>query len=156
MGVVKRSTRAPALIENINRLCLVLALAPLSGCLNAEAMIQSRRVTTVRQSLVEVDLGEVCVTLPRPAKGANVAEFRVHAFGRVSDRDRDHVVQAIETHGPELRHRLLLAVRQLSMEHFEEPDLQTLRTQIIEVVNGAILEEPLQSVGFYSLTYSNI
>jgi hypothetical protein len=135
--------------------CLPAIGLLLSGCFDAEAMIDARRKIAILARLEEVDLGEFRLTLPRPAQSADMAEIQFHAFGQVANRDLDKVTEALETHGPELRHRLLLAARQLELENIEDPQLDLLRSQIAAVINETLPGEPLQSVGFYRFGYYN-
>jgi len=134
---------------------LPLALLPVTGCFDAEAMVNARRKVAILARLEEVDLGKFRLTLPRPAQSDSMAEIQFHAFGQVANRDLEKVNMALETHGTELRHRLLLAARQLDMKDIEDPRLDLLRTQIATVVNETLPGKPLQSVGFYRFAYHN-
>jgi len=134
---------------------LALACLLLSGCFDAEALIESRRAVAIRTRLEEVDLGKFRLTLPRPVQSTEMAEIEFHAFGQVANRDLKRVTEALETHGPELRHRLLLAARELRLADIQDPQLALLRTQITAVVNESLEGDPLQSVGFYQFGYYN-
>jgi hypothetical protein len=118
-------------------------------------MIDARRKIAILARLEEVDLGEFRLTLPRPVQSADMAEIQFHAFGQVANRDLVKVTEALETHGTELRHRLLLAARQLELENIEDPQLDLLRSQIAAVINETLPGKPLQSVGFYRFAYHN-
>ena len=148
--MVNCSCKVATLLSTISW-CVVLV-----GCFNAEAMVEARRAVAIKARLEEVDLGEFRVTLPRPPQSNEVAEIQFHAFGHVANRDLRVVQEALEEHGPEFRHRLLLATRQLGMREIEDPYLQSLRRQIAEVVNETLPGEPLQSVGFYRFSFSNL
>lgn len=132
---------------------VLLACALLSGCFDADAMIASRREVAILARLEEVDLGKFRLTLPRPVQESDMAEIQFHAFGQVANRDLKQVTKALETHGPELRHRLLLAARQLDLHDIENARLDMLRNEIAEVINETLPGEPLQSVGFYKFAY---
>lgn len=119
-------------------------------------MIAARRAIAIRARLEEVDLGEFRISLPRPAETTEGSEIFFHAFGQVANRDMDKVLEALETHGPELRHRLLLAARDMTMEDIQDPPLTELRSHIAEVVNEKLSGELLQSVGFYKFGFSNL
>ncbi|MCA9229065.1 MAG: flagellar basal body-associated FliL family protein [Planctomycetales bacterium] len=136
--------------------CLVLAILLCEGCFNAEALIESRRAFAIRARLEEVDLGKFVITLPQPADTVEAAEIYFHVFGQVANRDVHKVEELLISLGPELRHRLLLATRQLTVEDIQDPPLTALRTRIAEVVNETLPDEPLQSVGFYQFRYSNL
>jgi len=139
----------------VKTLCLLVVAISSAGCFDAEALVHSRQKMAVLARLEEIDLGEFRVTLPKPAAGASIAELRFHVFGRVANSDLDRVQKALENQGPQFRHELLLAVRQLQVSDLEDPQLQTLRSHIENVMNDALSGEPLQSVGFYSFAYAN-
>jgi len=118
-------------------------------------MIDARRKVAILARLEEVDLGKFRLTLSHPPQSVEMAEIQFHAFGQVANRDLDQVTDALETYGPELRHRLLLAARQLQLKDLEDAQLKLLRTQIATVFNETLPGEPLQSVGFYQFRYYN-
>jgi len=138
------------LAHGVPAACLLL-----SGCFDADAMIESRRKIAILARLEEVDLGKFRLTLPRPVESADMAEIQFHAFGQVANRDLDKVSEALQTHGPELRHRLLIAARQLEFENIEDPQLDLLGSQIATLINETLPGDPLQSVGFYRFAYHN-
>lgn len=136
--------------------CALLLIWPwLLGCFDSQAMIEARRKVAVLARLEEIDLGEYRLTLPTPIQSNEMTEIEFHAFGQVANRDLDMVAHSLEEHGPELRHRLLLAARQLDLQDLEQADLDLLRNQIAEVINETLPGEPLQSVGFYQFHYYN-
>ena len=118
-------------------------------------MIEARRRVAILARLEEVDLGKFRLTLSQPTQTTEMAEIEFHAFGKVANRDLDQVTEALETYGPELRNRLLLAARQLELKDIEEAHLDLLRTQITDVINETLPGKPLQSVGFYRFGYYN-
>jgi len=139
----------------------MLAVAPLvclglSGCFNAEAMIEKRRAIAILTRLEEIDLGHFHISVPRPTDEVAAAEIHFHAFGQVENRDLKLVQASLKKYGPELRHRLLLASRALTMADLEDPQLTHLRKNIVSVVNENLEDDPLQSVGFYRFEYSNL
>ena len=134
---------------------LPLACLLLVGCFDSQAMIDARRQVAILARLEEVDLGKYRLTLSQPVQTTEMAEVEFHAFGQVANRDHDKVIDALETHGPELRHRLLLAARQLNLQDIEDPSLELLREKIAVVVNETIPGEPVQNVGFYRFGYYN-
>ena len=137
------------------RFCWPLFCLPLAGCFDVDAMLDARRQVAILSRLEEVDLGTFRLTLPRPAQSTQMAEIQFHAFGQVANRDLGDVTKALETHGTELRHRLLLAARQLDLQDIEQAELDLLRNQIATVFNETLPSEPLQSVGFYRFEYYN-
>ena len=132
--------------------CMATVCAPLAGCFNAESMIESRRAGALS---VEVDLGKFRISLPQPAETTAVAEIQFHAFGQVAHRNLNFVEESLEKNGPEIRHRLLLATRQLKPHEIEDPGLVSLRLHIASVLNELLPDEPLQTVGFYHFRFSN-
>lgn len=139
------------------KLCLLCALAGLSvtGCFDADAMIAERRKVAILARLEEVDLGEFRLTLPRPVQTNDMAEIQFQVFGQVANRDLEEVTEALEMYGPELRHRILLAARQLQLEDMEDAELALLRSEITTVVNETIPGEPVHSIGVKELSYYN-
>ncbi len=135
---------------------LVVASAFLVGCFDAESLIEERRAIAMRNRLEEVDLGKFRVSLPQPPKTVEAAEIFFHVFGQVANRDMDQVQKSLDMLGPEFRHRLLMAVRQLALKDIQDPPLTALRKQIVDMVNETLPGEPLQSVGFYQFGYSNL
>ena len=127
-----------------------------SGCFNAEAMIEKRRAIAILTRLEEIDLGEFHVAVPLPSEQVAVAEVYFHAFGQVENRDLKKVQATLEDYGPELRHHLLLASRELSMEDLQDPKLARLRESIATVINQNLEGDPVQSIGFYKFRYSNL
>ena len=150
-------THQPKTVAFSKALTLVLPALSifLGGCFNSEAMIDARRKVAILARLEEVDLGKFRLTLSRPVQSDDMAEIQFHAFGQVANRDLKQVNEALETYGPELRHRLLLATRKLKLKDIEDAELDLLRTQIADVVNETLPGEPLQSVGFYQFSYYN-
>jgi len=128
----------------------------LVGCFDANSLIKERRAIAMRDRLEEVDLGKFRVTLPQPSDTVETAEIFFHVFGQVANRDMDEVQESLEKLGPEFRHRLLLAVRQLNIKDIQDPPLTALRNQIADMVNETMPDEPMQSVGFYQFGYSNL
>jgi hypothetical protein len=132
-------------------LSLLLAAAPLAfGCYNAEALRKSRSEAAKVISMEEIDLGEFAISLPHLLGNAEDSMVEFHVFGRVESRDRAKVARTLETRGPELRSRMLIAVRSLSDADFDEPKLTKLRQSIADVVNGALQEKLVKKVGFYN------
>ncbi len=134
---------------------LLLALLTSVGCFNADAMIEARRVIASRTQLEEVDLGKFRVTLPHAVERTESAELHFHVFGEVTNRDLDKVEEALKKKGPEIRHRMLIVARLMTIEDLEDPKLTALRGSIAKVVNESLEGEPLQSVGFYRFGYMN-
>ena len=125
------------------------------GCIDADAMIESRRDVAIRTQLKEVDLGKFRVTLPQAVERTDSAELHFHVFGQVTNRDLENVEEALKKKGPEIRHRMLIVARLMTIEDLEDPKLTALRGSIAKVVNESLEGEPVQSVGFYRFGYMN-
>lgn len=126
------------------------------GCFNANAMIEKRRAIAILTRLEEVDLGEFRISIPRPSDEVAAAEIIFHAFGQVKNRDLKLVQSSLEIPSPDLRHRLLIASRSLSIQDLEDPKLSQLRENIASVINEDFEDDPVQSVGFYKFLYSDL
>ena len=134
---------------------LLLALLTSVGCFNADAMIEARRIIASRTQLEEVDLGKFRVTLPHAVERTESSELHFHVFGEVTNRDLDKVEETLKKKGPEIRHRMLIVARLMTIEDLEDPKLTALRGSIAKVVNESLEGEPVQSVGFYRFGYMN-
>ncbi len=134
-------------------IALLLASLTSVGCIDADAMIESRRVIAIRTRLKEVDLGMFRVTLPHAVERTDSAELHFHVFGQVANHDLDNVEEALKKKGPEIRHRMLIVARLMTIEDLEDPKLTALRGSIAKVVNESLEGEPVQSVGFYRFGY---
>jgi len=102
----------------------------------------------------EIEIGAFRITLPRAegARSGGVVEFQV--FGQVPARERDKVAKALTLNAPELRYRVVLAVRSLSHAELEEPNLHTLRASIAKLANAALEEKVIRNVGFYQFSFT--
>jgi hypothetical protein len=129
------------------------AMAALVGCYDAEALQHARHEETTLAKLAEVDLGAFHVTLPQATSEAGGCVVDFHAFGRVAHRDHAKVAQELAARRPELRSRMLLAMRGLTAQELEEPTLASLRDAIAGAINGALDKETVKNVGFYSFSY---
>lgn len=129
------------------------AAATSVGCVDAERLTEARRNKAHGYQLAEVDLGKYHVPLPQlpNVPGGGVVDF--HAFGQVTNRHKKAIEQQLELRGPELRHRILLAVRELDQSQIDQPELTSLRTVVAEAVNGMLDEAQLEGVGFYAVSY---
>ena len=112
-------------------------------------MIASRQNLAQLSHLEEVDLGSFLVTLPNQSHSISSMVVDFHAFGRVTHDNYKKVSKIVEQRGPELKHRMLIAVRELKPQQLQEPDLDTLRTNIEQVVNKTLADHPLRAIGFY-------
>ena len=134
---------------------LLCALLPSVGCFNADALIEARRMIAMRTRLEEIDLGKFRVTLPHAAERTESAELHFHVFGQVANRDLGKVKAALKKYKPEIRHRMLIAARLMTVEQLEDPQLTALRQSIAEVLNESLEGDLVQSIGFYRFGYMN-
>jgi flagellar basal body-associated protein FliL len=138
-------------------LAIALLTAPaLAGCYNAEALHKERQEADTAISLEEVDLGAFRITLPHILGDASDSVVDFHAFGQVALRDKKETEHELESRGPELRSRMLVAIRALNDSHLEEPKLSTLRKNIADVINGALDRKVVKQVGFYRFTFTTM
>jgi hypothetical protein len=137
--------------------CLLACSLPgmLSGCFNADAMLESRLKNARLTTLEEVELGEFQVTLPQLPDSSATTVVDFHAFAHVANRDVSKVTEMIEQRSPELRHNMLIAVRNLNLEELEEPSLDTLKKDIEQVANDSLAGTPLRAIGFYRFSMSS-
>jgi hypothetical protein len=145
----------PANSGPMRRLALLAAGAiMLTGCVDAEALREARNKERNKSRLVEVDLGAFRVALPHKPGEPPSGLIDFHAFGEVKLADRKALAKALEDHAPELRARMLVAIRSLSDQEIEDPQLSALRTGIAEVVNGGRQTKLVENVGFYRFSYT--
>ena len=147
----------PVELRNHRSVWVACGLACLitSGCFNAQSLIDAHRADAINARLGEIDLGKFHISLPKPVHTMDVAEIHFHIFGQVANRDFKKVEESLEEKGIELRHRMLMATRQMDPELIQDPDLDSLRAHIVKVFNEILPGEPLQSIGFYSFSYTN-
>jgi flagellar basal body-associated protein FliL len=140
----------------VERALAALALLVAPGCFDRSALEQAQQQETDLVRAAEIELGEFRITLPHEpgTRARGVVEFK--AFGRVAARDRDKVAKALAMTGPELRYRVLMAVRALTPKQLEEPTLQTLRGQLVKLANASLDKQVITSVGFYKFTFNTL
>ncbi len=134
----------------------LLATIAMTGCYDAEALRKQQQAAAANLGLEELDLGAFRITLPHILGDAADSTIDFHAFGQIALRDRQEVAAALETRGPELRSRMLLSIRGMRADTFEEPKLNALRKNIAEVVNAALEKKAVKNVGFYSFTFTTM
>lgn len=133
--------------------CYGLCVIAMSGCYDAEALLEQRRIAAIQQRLEEVDLGEYRVTLP-PAEGTSThGVVAFHAFGQVANQDLERLEASLAGRGPELDHQVLLAVRGLALEDIEDPELTALRRAIQQAANHPFDKPLVQQIGFYKFNF---
>ena len=133
---------------------LLIALLPLlAGCYDAAVLRQERNDAAEVLRMEEIDLGEFSITLPHILGEATDYLVDFHVFGYVKSGDREKVAHALALRGPELRSRMLVKIRSLDDDDFDEPKLSKLRQSVAEVINDAVKEHVVQRVGFYHYAF---
>jgi hypothetical protein len=132
----------------------MLSCAGVAGCFDAEGLIESRRQQVMQKQLAEVDLGTFRVVLPRLPGENRGGVISFHAFGKVANADRSTVDHNMEIQGPELKHNMLMTVRETTAEELREPQLEILRQRVASVINNTLHGDLVQAVGFHSFSYS--
>lgn len=128
---------------------LIAAAGLLTGCLDAETLRQAREKAQENFQLAEVDLGAFSIALPHKPGAKDQGAVDFHAFGEVTRNERDELVATLAARAPQLRAKMLLAIRSLPPQQFEDPDLDALRAGIARVVNEVAEEQVVKNVGFY-------
>lgn len=121
----------------------------LPGCLDAETLRHARDKAQESAQLAEVDLGAFSIALPHKPGEPSHGVIDFHAFGEVTRHDHDELATLLESRAPKLRAKMLLAIRSLAPQQFEEPNLKALRTNIAAVVNEVAEDTLVKNVGFY-------
>lgn len=134
----------------------VCCCAAASGCFDAESLTQAKLKEAARLRLEDVDLGKYRITLPRRPGANNGGVIQFHVFGQVANRDRKGVEKELRAETAEIRHHLLVAVRQLTPSDLIEPDLMALRNSIAAVMNSALEGDPVRGIGFYQLRFNTL
>jgi len=130
-------------------LCLAFSLC--AGCYDGDALINEVRSAALRTRLVEVDLGSYRTTMPRKRHESEATEIQLHIFGTVPRYRIPEIEKQLQSDGYRLRHETLAAVRESTAEELAEPNLTALRTRLEEVLNAALPDAPVKSVGFYEV-----
>ena len=130
----------------------VLAVGLSTGCYDSQRLLHEARSTAPTTRLAEVDLGRFQTTLPRDKKTNSFTELNVHLFATVPRSRVATVKGQLQAEEYRLRHNLLAAVRNATPEELSEPSLAQLRERIERVMNEALTDRPVKSVGFYQIT----
>jgi hypothetical protein len=130
---------------------LLLSLALLTGCYDGEALINKARSAAQRTRLAEIDLGTFRTTMPTDAETSSLTELVLHLFGTVPRYRVPMIERQLMAEDYRIRHEMISAVRQASVEELAEPNLTQLRERIEKVVNGILEESPVDAIGFYSM-----
>ncbi len=135
--------------------CVLLGLAMiaplLTGCYDGSALVEEVRRKAIRTRLVEVDLGEFRVTMPRDERTSVMTEVDIHLFGEaprylVSDLEEELVEKQYLVHD-----RAIITLRELDPRELVDPDLIALRSRLLESMNEVLTSTKISSVGFYDM-----
>ena len=132
-----------------------MLLGSMAGCFNADAMLETRFKNARLSTLEEVELGHFQVTLPQLGQSIVATVIDFHAFARVANRDVSEVTKTLKRRGPEIRHNMLMAIRNLKLEELEETSLDSLKSDIEHVANESFEGTPLRGVGFYQFSLAS-
>jgi hypothetical protein len=129
----------------------MLELGLSTGCYDGELLLREARSTAHSTRMAEVDLGKFLTTLPRDRKDDSFTELDVHLFATVPRSRVTSVKRQLKAEQYRLRHDLLAAVRGATAEELAEPSLARLRERIERVMNDALSDHPVKSIGFYQI-----
>lgn len=129
-------------------LAVCLLMLPAAGCFNAQALAEANSKSTDGQKLDRFDLGAFRITMPHLSGEGGACAVEFHAFGRVERRYRSEATKALKIHGPEIRAEIITSTRTLDRAALDDPALKAVREKIAEVVNGALNEKYVASIGF--------
>ncbi|MCA9257933.1 MAG: hypothetical protein KDA61_01980 [Planctomycetales bacterium] len=132
---------------------LATATVTLTGCFDGDALVQERRKQAMLQQLEEIDLGNFRVVLPRQPGESRGGVLSFHAFGQIANKDRDAVTEQLESESPVLKHRMLMALREIEAQDLYEPRLTAVRERVADVVNASLDGALVQGVGFYEFSF---
>jgi hypothetical protein len=124
-----------------------LAEARLINKLEKSMQADGEVVLNQANAIIEFPLGEYGITFTPPGTDRNhVVEFQV--FGTIRERDKKRVEELYSARQGRFRHRMMLEVRNATMDELTENQLGLLQRRILATSNE-ILEEPiLLGVGF--------
>jgi hypothetical protein len=145
--------RTPALLV---ALAWATCIPPLTGCFDGGAVVEAQQHESAQVRMDEIAIGQFRITLPQVPGALSGGTVEFQAFGRVAARDRDKVFKGLLLNAPELRHRVLLAVRGLTPKQLEEPNLATLRSELTKLANAALDEKLIKSVGFQKFSFTTL
>jgi flagellar basal body-associated protein FliL len=134
---------------------LSLAILPAAGCFDAAALRTSRTAASRAARLAEVDLGAYEIALPHLPGKSQSGRVAFHAFGKVDRKQRKDAEKSLRSRNPRLRAEMLTRIRSLSDAELEEPELESLRAEIADVVNDTLdgKEIEVRDVGFYQFSF---
>lgn len=155
MHAPSRRCRYRALAE-IRVLAIVASMLTLTsvGCVDADALDQSRNAEAHAAKFAEIDLGEYQIALPHLPGKAEGGLVNFHAFGKVEQLKQKDASKSLRSRNPRLRAEMLTRVRSLTDAELEEPELRSVREEIAMVVNETLEDQQIKNVGFYSFSFT--
>ena len=134
--------------------CFAVAVAvATAGCYDAESLIAKVNDEASRMRLEEVELGVYRTTLPRTSDSMATVTLELELFGFIAKKDVPDAQVRLSEAESLMRHDILVAVRQSTADEFADPELQAVRTRVLQVANDLLEGEPIQSIGLKSMTY---
>ena len=123
------------------------------GCYSGDELVERVRNKAIRTRLEEIELGQFRVTLPRNEQTGEMIEVDIRVFGQSQRYKLNEIEDQLEVARPILEDRLLTALRGFSRRDLAEPDLNTLRAELLTVSNELLEDEPLEAIGFYDVRF---
>jgi hypothetical protein len=126
-------------------------LSLFTGCYDGQALVDKARTAAQGTRLAEIDLGTFRTTMPKDPVSNSLTELELHLFGTVPRYRVPMIERQLKTEDYRLRHEMIVAVRQATVDELAEPNLARLRARIERVVNSILEEAPVEAIGFYSV-----
>jgi hypothetical protein len=130
---------------------MIVVLTSATGCYQSEALINKARSASQRTRLAEVDLGTYHTTMPTDPETNSLTELTLHLFGTVPRYRVPMIERQLQSDEYRIRHEMIAAVREATVDELAEPNLAQLRTRLEKVINKILTESPVDSIGFYSM-----
>jgi flagellar FliL protein len=114
--------------------------------------VQGTGKVSENRTLMETDLGDYSVTVPRP-NGASSLRVDFHLFGTVPEAEEEEVKLLVERHINRFRDLVLHEIRNSSPEDLADPGLALIKRRILERSNALFGKPLLKSVVFSQFSY---
>jgi hypothetical protein len=128
-----------------------LPLFSATGCYNGDALLDKARSAAQRTRLAEIDLGTYRTTMPKNEETNSLTELELHMFGTVPRYRVPEIERQLKSEDYRIRHEMIAAVREATLDELAEPNLTQLRARIEKILNAVLEESPVNMVGFYSV-----
>lgn len=141
------------------RRLLLIAIATLTatlstGCYTHNSLIERVRSRAIRLRIEEVEIGEFRVTLPRNDRTSELTEVDLRIFGLSPRYKINEIERELEEREYAIRDNTLKVLRNLTHDDLVDPDLDTIRDQLLVLYNQLLDEEPLEGLGFYNVRFT--